>query len=229
MSSGQGGTGPDQGGQQPPYGQPPYGQPPYGQPPYGRPPYGQPPYGPPPYGQPPYGYAPPAPPGPPPEPRERPLTVRAGLGAFIASILLSLASLAFMAADWDTYLRQLMEQQAGLGDVDPEAVDMARSMAGTVAVALVVLSLLFAGLHLLFVWFAWTGHNWARIVLWVLGGFGLVSGLGSLAVGGALPSMTVLAVFQTAALLVGVVLLALAPSNDWFGYEKWRRSVTGPR
>ena len=219
MSSGQGGTGPEQGGQQPPYGPPPYGYPPYGQHPYGQHPYGQSPY----------GYAPPAPVGPPPEPKERPLTVRAGLGAFIASILLSLASLAFMVADWDTYLRQVMDQQAGLGDVDPGTVELAESMAETFAVAVVVLSLLFAALYLLFVWFAWTWHNWARIVLWVLGGFGVVSGLSSLAVGGALPSMTVLAVFQTAALLVGVVLLALAPSNDWFRSEKWRRSVTVPR
>ena len=210
MTSGQGGTGPQQGG-------------PYGPPPYGPPPYGPPPYGPPPYG---YAPAPSAPAGPPPEPRERPLTVRAGLGAFVASILLGLASLAFMAADWDTYLRLAMEQQAELGD-DPQAREFAESMADRFAVAAVVLSLVFAGLHVLFVWFAWTGRNWARIVLWVLGGLGVVSGLSGLAVGGALPSMTVLAVFQTLALLVGVVLLALAPSNDWFRHEKWRRSVTG--
>ena len=196
-----------------------------------QPPYGQPPYGPPAYGRPHYGYAPApsAPPGPPPEPMERPLTVRAGLGAFVASIVLSLASMAFLAADWDTYLRQAMAQQAQVGGTDPEAVRFAEATAGTLAVAVVVMSVLFAALHLLFVWFAWIGRNWARIVLWVLGGFGIVSGLSGLAMGVALPSMTVLGVFQTAALVVGVVLLALKPSHDWFRHEKWRRAVTGPR
>ena len=223
MTSGEGGAGPQQGGppQQPPYGQPPYGQPQYGQPPYGQPQYGQPPY----------GYAPPpsATGGPPPEPKERPLTVRAGLGAFVASIVLGLASLAFMAADWDTYVRQAMEQQAQVEGVDPQALEFARSAAESVAVAVVVISVLFSALHLLFVWFAWRGRNWARIVLWVLAGLGILSSLSSLAMGAALPSMTVLAVFQLLALVVGAVLLALAPSNEWFAHEKWRRSVAAPR
>ena len=41
--------------------------------------------------------------------------------------------------------------------------------------------------------------------------------------------MAVLGVFQTIALVVGVVLLALKPSNEWFQHEKWRRAVTAPR
>ena len=216
MSSGQSGGGPEQGGH-PPYGPPPQ----YGQPSYGQPPYGQPPYG--------YAPAPSATPGPPPEPMERPLTVRAGLGAFVASIVLSLASLGFMAADWDVYLRQQMAQQMELGNADPEAMEFAQATAEGFAVVAVVLGILFSALYLLFVWFAWTGRNWARIVLWVLGGLGVVSGLSSLAVGGALPSMAVLGVFQTLALAVGIVLLALKPSNDWFRHEKRRRAVSGAR
>lgn len=193
-------------------------------------PYGQPPYGRPPYGQPPYGYAPAPPPmGPPPEPKERPLTVRAGLGAFVAAILLSLASTAFMAADWDTYLQRALAQQAELGDLDPAAQEVARATAESLAVLVAVVGVLLAALHLLFVWFAWTGRNWARIVLWVLGGLGVLSGLSGLAMGAALPSMTVLGVFQTLSLVVGVVLLALAPSNEWYRHEKWRRAVPGPR
>ena len=220
MTSGQGGSGSEQGGRSP---QPPYGggqpqQPPEGG---GWPPQGQPPYG--------YYAAPSATAGPPPEPMERPLTVRAGLGAFVASILLSLASVAFMAADWDTYLRQAMAQQPEFGTADPEALEFAQAAAESLAIAFVVIGILFAALYLLFVWFAWTGRNWARIVLWILGGFGILSGLTSLAAGAALPSLTVLAVFQTLALVVGVVLLALKPSNDWFRHEKWRRAVTGPR
>ena len=198
------------------------GPPPYGPPP-GPPPYGQ--YGPPPYG--PYGYAPApsTPAGPPPEPRERPLAVRAGLGAFVGSIVLGLASLAWMAADWDTYLRRAVEQQAEFG-ADPQAAEFALGATETIAVIAVVVGLLFSALYLLFVWFAWRGYGWARIVLWVLGGLGILSGLSGLAAGTALPSMTVLAVFQTLALVVGVVLLAARPANQWFAYEKWRRSVS---
>src|SRR5687768_16262575 len=74
-----------------PQGQPPYGQSLYGQPLQGQPPYCQPRYGQQPY--PGYGPAPSAPTGyGAPRPVERPLTVRAGIGAFVASILLSLAS-----------------------------------------------------------------------------------------------------------------------------------------
>ena len=33
-------------------------------------------------------------------------------------------------------------------------------------------------LHALFIWFAWRGRNWARIVLWVLGGLAVLAGFG---------------------------------------------------
>ena len=35
-----------------------------------------------------------------------------------------------------------------------------------------VLGLVFTAVFALFVWFAWKGHNWSRIVLWVLAGLG---------------------------------------------------------
>src|SRR5918997_792312 len=87
------------------------GQPPQWQQP--GPPPGQPPYGPPgPYGQQPYGYGsmPSAYRQPPPERKERPLTVRAGLGAFVASIIMSLAGSAFALANWDEFIDQGLAQ-----------------------------------------------------------------------------------------------------------------------
>jgi hypothetical protein len=85
-------------------------------------------------------------------------------------------------------------------------------------------------LQLLFIWFAWRGYNWARIVLWVIGGLGVASGIaGVLTQSSPLPFLNVLSVFQVLALAAGVVLLALKPSNEWFRHEKWRRAVTGPR
>jgi hypothetical protein len=84
--------------------------------------------------------------------------------------------------------------------------------------------------QLLFIWFAWTGRNWARIVLWVFAGLGLAFGLpGLLGQTSPLPALTALSVFQLLALAVGSVLLATKASSDWYRYEKWRRAVTGPR
>ena len=47
----------------------------------------------------------------------------------------------------------------------------------------IVIGFVFIAVYGLFVWFAWQGHNWARIVLWVLAGLGIVCGLVGLAVG----------------------------------------------
>ena len=239
MTSGQGGTedqgGPPPSGQQPPYGQPPqYGQPPYGQPPqYGQPPYGQPPqYGQPPYGQPPYGYAP-APsvaPGPPPEPMERPVTVRAGLGAFLASIVFSIVGFVVSLLNWDLLLDQaLAAQGTQLEDLEGSGLDVAELAELGVRIGIGI-GIVFVALQLLFVWFAWRGRNWARIVLWVIGGLGLVTGLvGVLAQASPLPFLNALSVFQLLATAVGIVLLALKPSNDWYSHEKHRRAMIGPR
>ena len=55
----------------------------------------------------------------------------------------------------------------------------------------IVGGLLFILVYGLFIWFAWRGRNWARIVLWVLGGLGRLSGLAGLLVGGSpLPFLT---------------------------------------
>jgi len=173
---------------------------------------------------PPPGYGQPAP-----EPQERPLPVRAGLGAFMVSIVLSVAGTLFAWPNWDTFVDQVLAQQPGFEDpqfqesgVDPAA------FADTFMTLFVVVGLLFAGLYLLFVWFAWRGYNWARIVLFVLGGLGIAGGLVNLASLGSspFPSLTALSMFSFLAVLVGVVLLARRPSSEWFASEKWRRSVT---
>jgi hypothetical protein len=215
-------------------GQPPQWQQP-GPPHSGQPPYGPPPYGPPgPHGQQPYGYGPmpSAYRQPPPERKERPLTVRAGLGAFVASIVLSLASSAFAVANWDEFVEQGLAQAPEFQDPEfqESGLDPQAFVEGLATVFLVV-SLLFTALYVLFVWFAWRGYNWARIVLFVLGGLGIASGMFTLSGVGAgpspLPSLTALSIFSFLAVLVGTVLLALKPSNDWYASEKLRRTLTG--
>ncbi len=240
MTSGQGGPYGDPGQQgqgdqqqgwnappsQPPYGQPPQGQPPYGQPPSGQPPYGQPPYGQPPQGQPPYGqqypgYAP-APSAPTgygaPPAMERPTTVRAGIGALVASLLLGLISSIVSFSDIDTLIDRSMA-----ATTDPAVTeDILRS--GIIIGAIV--GLLIVALEVLFLWFAWKGHNWARIVIFVLGGISVVFGLVGLAAGASQSTgfLTSLGWFQLILTAAGIVLLALKPSNEWYRYRGWQRA-----
>ena len=225
---------------QPPYGQPPYGQPTQGQPQYGQPPQGQSPYGQPPYGQPQYGQqpypgygaAPTAPTGyGAPTPVERPVTVRAGIGAFVGSIVLSLVAQVITLLNLDT-LTDLAANQAG-GDLSREEAELAATMGDTFGTLGVVVGLVFTGVFALFVWFAWRGHNWARIVLWVLAGLGIVFGIIGAAVGSSfgvetLPVLTFLGWVEMLFDAVAVVLLALAPSNEWFRYRGWLRATGQP-
>ena len=88
-------------------------------------------------------------------------------------------------------------------------------------------------LEALFIWFAWQGRNWARIVLWVLGGIGAwcsASSASRPALFGARPTgfLTSLGWFQLLLGAVGIVLLALKPSNEWYRYRGWQRANGQP-
>jgi hypothetical protein len=233
-------------GQQPPSGQPQYGTPQYGPPqyglpqyglpqygqapqgqPYGQPPeYGQPQYGqqngqaygqpseygqPPQYGQPQYGSYPAAPPGQGwggalSAPTERPSTVKAGIGAFLANIVIGLIGLLIDLSDFGSYKADLA---ASTGLTADEV--------STIATVTVAISLLIMAAFLAVLWFAWKGHNWARVVLWVLGGISVLFG----AVGAA--ALTFLSAIGLLLVIAGIVLLALKPSNQWFRAEAQRR------
>jgi len=147
--------------------------------------------------------------------------------------VLSVASSLFAWANWDEFVDQAVATQPQFQDTSGDTAPFdPNAFADTFASVFVVVSLGFTALYLLFVWFAWRGYNWARIVLWVLGGLGIVSGLANLATLGSsspFPFLTVLSVFSFGAVLAGVVLLARKPSNEWYAYEKWRRGMTAPR
>jgi hypothetical protein len=226
---------------QPPQGQSPYGQPaqgqsPYGQPAQGQPQYGQPQYGQAPYGQQPYpgyGAAPAAPTGyGAPTPVERPLTVRAGIGAFVASIALSIAGYVITLLNLDT-VADLAATQSGLGEMSREEAEMAAAMGDTFGAVGLIMGLVFTGIFALFVWFAWRGQNWARIVLWVLAGLGIVFGIIGAGVSSSfgvetLPALTFLTWVEIVCDAVAIVLLALAPSNEWYRYRGWLRATGQP-
>jgi hypothetical protein len=147
------------------------------------------------------------------------VTVRAGLGSFLGSLVLSVLSAAVTFLNWDTAVRAAVASaQAGAGGNSATAADVAEQV---LRIGLIG-GLLFTVVYGIFIWFAWRGRNWARIVLWVLGGLGAMSGLFGLLVGGSpLPFLTGLGLFQFLMLVAAIVFLALKPSNDWYRYQGW--------
>jgi hypothetical protein len=165
-----------------------------------------------------------------PKPVERPVTVRAGLGAFIASLVLSVISNVVTLLNWNEYLDFVLAQTQG--QLDSADSPITAEEAATLGLRIgIVVGIITIALYLLFIWFAWRGYNWARIVLWVLGGlavtFGLVA-LASPAGTGPFPFVTALGWFQWLFTAVGIVLLALKPSHEWYRYRKWLRATGQP-
>jgi len=196
---------PQQGG----YGQQPYG-PPGGQPPYGQPQYGQQPQG---GGQ---GFDPyPAAPqgqewgGAPSAPTERPTTVKAGIGCFVATTLLSLIGLLLLLTDLDGFKADLAAAST-TALTDDQLSSVVGLTVGLQALILVAFAVV--------LWFAWQGRNWARIVLWVLGGISVLFGL----LGAA--ELTFLSAIGLLLTIAGIVLLALKPSSEWYRAQAQRRN-----
>lgn len=207
-------------GQSGPYGDPGrQGQQPEGHAPPPQPPYGQQPR----YGQQYPGYAP-APSAPSgygaPAPMDRPTTVRVGIGALVASLVLGLIQTIGTFADVDGLVQQA-QQASG----DPA---LSAELARTGVLVGAAVTLLVLGLMALFVWFAWKGRNWARIVIWVVAGISVLFSLVGLAAGAGQAGngfLTSLSWFATILDAVGIVALALTPSNDWYRYRGWQRAT----
>jgi hypothetical protein len=152
---------------------------------------------------------------------ERPFAVRAGIGAFIASLILSLIGSIVVFASFDSLVATTLDTPG----VDPSlGEDFIRST----LIAGAVIGLLFVALEVMFLWFAWNGRNWARIVLWVLGGLSVVSSLASFGMGsapGQTGFLTALNVFALLLIVAGIVLLAMKPANEWYRYRGWLRAT----
>src|SRR4051812_22109739 len=86
---------------------------------------------------------------------ERPLVVRAALGAFVAELILWVIELAVEVTDFDGFVERAV---GGLAD-DPALTE---EMLRTATWLAVVVLALFAVLQAVFIWFAWRGRNWAR-------------------------------------------------------------------
>ena len=162
---------------------------------------------------------------------ERPLTVRAGIGAFVGSIALSIAASVITMLNMDE-LSRLAATGPGFGARPREEAEMSTAMGDTIGVVSLVMGLVFTGIFALFVWFAWLGHNWARIVLWVLAGWGSSPAVGAghdLVVRDRDPPGPHLPGLGGDPLDgVAIVLLALGSSNEWYRYRGWLRATGQP-
>ncbi|GAA2782961.1 hypothetical protein [Crossiella cryophila] len=163
--------------QQPGYGQQP--QPGYGQPQYGQQPGGQ--------------YLPPGMPGGG-GPVAKPQQVELAFWAWIAGAVFSVIGsiLGFVGARQQ--IASIVEnQRAANPDLPPELQQRiqqtAESIGGATLVATLIFGIVMAGLFVMFTLFMRKGRNWARVVLTVLGGLGIVSMLISIAGIGFLASL----------------------------------------
>ena len=211
----QGGPGqPPQGyGQQPPQGYGQQGQ----QPPPG---YGQQPpqgYGQQGYGQGGYPSAPQAGFGAPGQAPPRPSTVTNGVYAFVAATVIGLIGSIITFANLDTILDNAY-RDAG---IDPNSVDASISGIGTgAATAGAVFGLIIFAAYCAVIWFAYQGKNWARIVLFVLGGISLLSVFNIAGTGVAL--ITITSILQLLLIAAGIFFLAQKASSQWYAAMKGR-------
>ena len=163
-----------------------------------------------------------------PRPVDRPVTVRAGIGAFMANLILGVIGAIVTFTQLDDLIDQALAAARAQGqNVSSTADALTHDTVRAVIVVGSIVGLVILALEAMFVWFAWNGRNWARIVLWVIGGFGIISGLFSLFGGGTTSSgfLETLSIIQFLIVLAGVIVLALAPSNEWYRYRRWLRDT----
>jgi hypothetical protein len=152
---------------------------------------------------------------------ERPDTVRFGIGAFVAGLLVSLISTAVTLTDFERFVDRAVAaaQEAGTEGLTEELIRRFIEIG-------LVFGLLMVVLEVMFIAFAWRGRHWARVVLWALGGIDVVFGLaGSSGDSGQTGFTASMGWFQLLFTAAGIVLLAMTPSNDWYRYRRWQRAT----
>lgn len=154
--------------------------------------------------------------------QRRPPPVTYAIYALIANMVIGLINSALVFANKDAYIAQALAK-TGLDPSSAAAVSAFSDIAFTVGA---IFGLFFVALWAMFVWFAWKGHNWARVVIWVFGGLALISAFA--AFGSPLGTVVALTVVSLLLTLTAVVLLALKPSNDWYRFQGEARKYGWP-
>ncbi len=128
---------------------------------------------------------------------------------WIATVVLGVLGLVVMYIQIDLLRAELVNS---LLAQDPTADRSTVERFATVgSVVAVVIGLVLVGVQLLLVFLMRSGRNWARIVLAVLGGLGVLFGLIGLA------ASSVSGLLQLMVLVGAIVTMFLPTANAWFG------------
>ncbi len=150
----------------------------------------------------------------------RPTTVTAAFWCWILTAVGALATVIFALTSpvWDDAVRAGI-RVSGNVNVDPQqVVNISR-------ISLIVVFVILIGVYLLFAFKMRDGRNWARIVLTVFGGLTLLSAIrptvGNVEYNGVVYQTNQGPTWVTAVLaLVGIVLMFVGPSNQYFAAHK---------
>ena len=159
---------------------------------------------------PPGGFAPTGPVG------TRPKEVDLSFWLWVSSFVLGLVGLLLFVGEFDAIRATAVEEARRQAQLDGTVLDEAQleNIIGIGLVAAVVIGLLVSAVQLLLAVFMRRGRNWARIILAVLGGLSVLSGLYSLTTGsGAQTALTVVSLLVVLGAVVTMFLPAAAP---WF-------------
>lgn len=142
----------------------------------------------------------------------RPKEVDYSFWLWVTNFALGLVGLIFFVGEFDTIRATAMEEARRQGGAIDEA--QLESITTTALIIAVIIGVLFSALQVLFAYFMRKGRNWARIVLAVFGGLGVLSGLYSLATesGGQLA----LSMISLLVVIGAIVTMFLAAANPWF-------------
>lgn len=142
----------------------------------------------------------------------RPKEVDLSFWLWVTSFVLGLVGLVFFVGEFDTIRDTAMEEARRQGGAIDEA--QLDSITTTALVVGVIFSGLVSAVQLLLAFFMRKGRNWARIVLAVIGGLGVLSGFFSLtAESGGQLALTVVSLI----ILIGAIVTMFLPgASPWF-------------
>ena len=109
---------------------------------------------------------------------DRPVTVRAGIGEFMANLILGVIGAIVTFTQLDDLIAQALATARAQGQNVPSGADaLTHDTVRAVILVGSIVGLVILGLEAMFVWFAWKGRRTGRDRASAIGGFGCISGL----------------------------------------------------
>lgn len=146
----------------------------------------------------------------------RPKEVDLSFWLWVTSFVLGIVGLIVFLGEFDTIRDTAVQEARRQVQRDGSPLDEAQlqSITNAVLIGGVVIGLLVSAVELLFAMFMRKGRNWARILLTVFGGIGVVSGLYSLTTEAGV--QLALTVVSLPVVIGAIVTMFLPAANPWF-------------